>query len=102
MTPEDTPNPSPPASPGEPVPPPEASGTAVFHRDTSGDVPRPAAGSGAARALVGKSLGKYQVTGTLGEGGMGIVLKAHDPMIERDVAIKLLADHLAADATALG
>jgi urea transport system substrate-binding protein len=33
---------------------------------------------------------------------MGVVLKARDPMIERDVAIKMLADHLAADATALG
>jgi ABC-type branched-subunit amino acid transport system substrate-binding protein len=33
---------------------------------------------------------------------MGVVLKAHDPLIERDVAIKVLADHLAADATARG
>ena len=32
---------------------------------------------------------------------MGVVLKAHDPAIERDVAIKLLADHLASNATAL-
>ena len=33
---------------------------------------------------------------------MGVVLKARDSMIERDVAIKVLADHLATDATALG
>jgi len=33
---------------------------------------------------------------------MGVVLKAHDPTIERDVAIKVLAEHLAGDATALG
>jgi ABC-type branched-subunit amino acid transport system substrate-binding protein/tRNA A-37 threonylcarbamoyl transferase component Bud32 len=33
---------------------------------------------------------------------MGVVLKARDPLIERDVAIKVIADHLAADATALG
>ena len=51
---------------------------------------------------MGKTLGNYQVTSTLGRGAMGVVLKAHDPLIERDVAIKLLADHLAADATALG
>jgi urea ABC transporter urea binding protein len=50
---------------------------------------------------VGKSLGKYQVTHILGKGGMGIVLKAHDPVIGRDVAIKVLAEHLASDATAL-
>src|SRR5262249_50244950 len=50
----------------------------------------------------GKTLGKYQVTSVLGRGAMGMVLKARDPLIERDVAIKVLADHLAADATALG
>ena len=55
-----------------------------------------------AQAWVGKPLGKYQVLAVLGQGGMGVVLKAHDPLIERDVAIKILADHLAADATALG
>jgi urea transport system substrate-binding protein len=33
---------------------------------------------------------------------MGVVLKAHDPTLERDVAIKVLADDLAADTTALG
>jgi ABC-type branched-subunit amino acid transport system substrate-binding protein len=33
---------------------------------------------------------------------MGVVLKAHDPLIERDVAIKVLADHLATNAAALG
>ena len=47
-------------------------------------------------------MGKYQVISVLGQGAMGVVLKAHDPTIERDVAIKVLAEHLAADATALG
>jgi serine/threonine protein kinase len=51
---------------------------------------------------VGKTLGKYQITGFLGQGGMGVVLKARDPLIERDVAVKVLADHLATDAAALG
>ncbi len=66
---------------------------------TGATVPSPAAG---VDAWVGKALGKYQVTGVLGAGGMGVVLKARDPLIERDVAIKVLADHLASDATALG
>src|SRR5271166_4270063 len=39
---------------------------------------------------VGKSMGKYQVISVLGQGAMGVVLKAHDPTIERDVAIKVL------------
>src|SRR5271165_1816429 len=51
---------------------------------------------------IGKSLGKYRITAVLGQGGMGVVLKAHDPIIERDVAIKVLTSHLAADTTALG
>jgi urea transport system substrate-binding protein len=33
---------------------------------------------------------------------MGVVLKARDRLIERDVAIKVLADHWAADSSALG
>jgi urea transport system substrate-binding protein len=93
---------SPPAKPAESAPPAELSETAFVGPDTPGNIPQPAGGRGTAQIWVGKSLGKYQITGVLGQGGMGVVLKAHDPMIERDVAIKLLADHLAADASALG
>ncbi len=35
-------------------------------------------------------LGKYEVTGNLGEGGMGRVLSAHDLKLDRLVAIKFL------------
>jgi CheY-like chemotaxis protein/TolB-like protein/Flp pilus assembly protein TadD len=51
---------------------------------------------------VGKNLGKYQITEVLGQGGMGTVLKAYDPIIERDVAIKVLAPEFAADESARG
>lgn len=50
---------------------------------------------------VGRTLGKYEVTSVLGKGGMGVVLKARDPLIDRDVAIKVLAAHLAQDEHAL-
>jgi urea transport system substrate-binding protein len=102
MTPGNPPDPSTPAKSGESAPPAELGETAFVGPDTPANTPRLVGGSGMAQAWIGKVLGKYQVTGVLGQGGMGVVLKAHDPMIERDVAIKVLADHLAADDTALG
>ncbi|MFG0332631.1 MAG: protein kinase, partial [Maioricimonas sp. JB049] len=46
------------------------------------------------------ALGKYNVEGPIGRGGMGIVWKAHDPDLSRAVAIKVLAPHLAQSQTA--
>jgi urea transport system substrate-binding protein len=101
ITPRDPQDPSAPAKPGETAAPAELGETAFVRRDTKATSPRPASGGGTPQAWIGTVLGKYQVTGVLGQGGMGIVLKAHDPMIERDVAIKILADRLAAEASSL-
>jgi Protein kinase domain len=45
-------------------------------------------------------LGSYEIEDVIGRGGMGIVLKAQDPALDRRVAIKVLAGHLAASAAA--
>jgi len=37
-----------------------------------------------------KTIGKYEIRGILGKGGMGIVYKSLDPDIEREVAIKTI------------
>ncbi len=40
-------------------------------------------------------LGTYEVTGVIGVGGMGVVLKAIDPSLDRVVAVKVLSPKLA-------
>ena len=48
----------------------------------------------------GTKLGHHEIQELSGQGGMGEVYRAHDSKLERDVAIKVLPSHLAANAEA--
>src|SRR6187402_486027 len=47
--------------------------------------------------IPGTRIGVYEVTGTLGAGGMGEVYRARDTKLNRDVALKVISDAFAPD-----
>src|SRR6267142_6395063 len=47
--------------------------------------------------LVGKVLSHYRILEQIGRGGMGVVYRAHDEVLRRDVAVKVLPSSLATD-----
>jgi len=49
--------------------------------------------------LVPAKIGRYEVKGKLGQGAMGEVFRAHDPVLDRDVAVKRISAGLDADDT---
>ena len=54
-------------------------------------------GPAATRLAPGEDLGKYRIVSLIGAGGMGVVYRATDTALRRDVAVKVLPDHLARD-----
>lgn len=48
--------------------------------------------------LTGRRLGNYRIEGVLGKGGMSVMYRATDVRLGRKVALKVIGEHLGADA----